>query len=378
MKKNQILINYGDSGSKMVKELLKQSKIEKELNKDDLIALKPNLINATESEKGATTDPEIVKGVIEYLLARDFNNLMIIEGSWVGAETETAFEVCGYQKLARDYDIPLYNLKEDNFIKKSYQGLEIEIAEKALKADYLINFPVLKGHCQTKITCALKNLKGCISDREKRKFHRQGLHQPIAYLNKLLKQDLIIIDGIYGDLDFEEGGNPVKMNRIIAAEDPVLADSYAAELLGYSTAEVEYIEIADQIGVGNKNLAEAEIIELNEERGSEISYSSRKITKLAKKIDSKNACSACYGSLIHALKRIEEKGKLSQIKDEIKIGQAYQGKKIDGVGIGNCCRGADDFVEGCPPSAREIVYILSYVSCYSEIFYYNQVRYKKI
>jgi uncharacterized protein (DUF362 family) len=355
MEKNQIFINYGDQGKVMVKELLQKLKIEAELQPDDLIALKPNLVNATKSEKGATTDPEIVKGVIEYLQARGFDNLMIIEGSWVGADTEKAFEVCGYQKLARDYEISLYNLKNDNFIKKSYQGLEIEIAEKALNADYLINLPVLKGHCQTNITCTLKNLKGCISDSEKRKFHRQGLHQPIAYLNKLLKQDLIIVDGIYGDLDFEEGGNPVKMNRIIAAQDPVLVDSYAAELLGYSTAEIEYIEIAAQIGVGSKDLSGAEIIELNQDRAAVIEYSSRKIKKLAAKVKAKDACSACYGSLIHALKRIERTGQLGKIAGMIKIGQGYQGEEISGIGIGSCCSRADGYVKGCPPSARAIL-----------------------
>jgi uncharacterized protein (DUF362 family) len=336
MEKNQIFINYGDQGKVMVKELLQKLKIEAELQPDDLIALKPNLVNATKSEKGATTDPEIVKGVIEYLQARGFDNLMIIEGSWVGADTEKAFEVCGYQKLARDYEISLYNLKNDNFIKKSYQGLEIEIAEKALNADYLINLPVLKGHCQTNITCALKNLKGCISDSEKRKFHRQGLHQPIAYLNKLLKQDLIIVDGIYGDLDFEEGGNPVKMNRIIAAQDPVLVDSYAAELLGYSTAEIEYIEIAAQIGVGSKDLSGAEIIELNQDRAAVIEYSSRKIKKLAAKVK-------------------ERTGQLGKIAGMIKIGQGYQGEEISGIGIGSCCSRADGYVKGCPPSARAIL-----------------------
>ncbi|MFP4371087.1 MAG: DUF362 domain-containing protein [Halanaerobium sp.] len=359
MQKNQLIINYGDQGKKMVKKLLREIELEAELNFSDLIAIKPNLINATQSDEGATTDPEIVKGVIEYLQARSFNNLMIIEGSWVGADTENAFEVCGYNQLAEEYDLPIYNLKEDNYIKKSYQGLEIEIAEKALEADYLINLPVLKGHCQTNITCALKNLKGCISDSEKRKFHRQGLHQPIAYLNKLLKQNLIIIDGIYGDLDFEEGGNPVKMNRIIAARDPVLADSYAASLLGYSSSEIEYIEIAAQIGVGRKELSEAEIIELNQDQAAEIDYSSRKIKKLAAKIKEKDACSACYAGLIHALKRIEKSGQLAKIEAEIKIGQGYQGEKIFGTGIGSCCSKAESFVKGCPPSAREILDFLA-------------------
>lgn len=343
----------------MVKELLQKIEVESELQKDDLIALKPNLINATKSDQGATTDPEIVRGVIEYLQQKGFNNLMIIEGSWVGASTENAFEVSGYQRLARDYDLELYNLKNDNFIKKSYSGLEIEIAEKALRADYLINFPVLKGHCQTNITCALKNLKGCISDQEKRKFHRQGLHQPIAYLNQLLKQNLIIVDGIYGDLDFEEGGNPVKMNRVIAAQDPVLVDSYAADLLGFSTAEVEYIEIAAQIGVGSRNLSQAEIIELNQDRAAAINYSSRKIKKLADRAEAEDACSACYGSLIHALKRIESAGQLDKIMEKIKIGQGYQGEEVSGIGIGSCCSGAESYVQGCPPSAREILDFLT-------------------
>ena len=133
MQKNQLMINYGDQAKKMVKELLKKIKIEDELESNDLIALKPNLINATKSDQGATTDPEIVKGIIEYLQAEGFNNLMIIEGSWVGADTDKAFEVCGYNKLARDYDLPLYNLKEDNFIKRNIRAWKLKQLKKHLK-----------------------------------------------------------------------------------------------------------------------------------------------------------------------------------------------------------------------------------------------------
>ena len=32
------------------------------------------------------------------------------------------------------------------------------------------------------MTCALKNLKGCLPDREKRRFHALGLTKPIAAL----------------------------------------------------------------------------------------------------------------------------------------------------------------------------------------------------
>lgn len=358
MDKNQIFIGYSNKANSIVKKLLSKISIENEFKKDSLIALKPNLINATKSKKGATTDPQLVRGVIEYLKEKGFNNLMIMEGSWAGADTEEAFKYCGYNKISKEYDIPLYNLQNDNYISKSYNGFNMEIAETALRADYIINIPVLKGHCQTKITCALKNLKGCISNQEKRRFHRKGLHKPIAYLNKILRQDLIIIDGIFGDLDFEEGGNPVQMNRVIIGKDPVLIDSYAALLLGYDSSEIGYIEIASQIGVGKKDLNQAKTIEINNDKVTNINYSSKKVNKLTAKVQAKEVCSACYGNLIHALKIINGDGKLDKIKEPIKIGQGYQDEKISGIGIGSCCNNININLKGCPPSTTEIINFL--------------------
>ena len=113
-------------------------------------------------------------------------------------------------------------------------------------------------------------MKGCIPDTEKRRFHTLGLHRPIAYLNKVLRQDLIIVDGIYGDLDFEEGGNPVQMNRIIVGKDPVLVDSYVAQLLGYEIDDIPYIGMAEKLGVGSTDLNRAAVMELNQPRGGEL------------------------------------------------------------------------------------------------------------
>lgn len=81
----------------------------------------------------------------------------------------------------------------------------MDICCRALDAGYLINLPVLKGHCQARMTCALKNCKGCLPDREKRRFHAEGLMEPIAALAAALRPALTIVDSICGDLDFEEG-----------------------------------------------------------------------------------------------------------------------------------------------------------------------------
>src|SRR5699024_4272061 len=114
---------------------------------------------------------------------------------------------------------------------------------------------------------------------------------------KIIKSNLIIVDGIMGDLNFEEGGNPVQMNRVIAGKDPVLIDAYVAELMGFDISEIPYIEIASQIGVGNGQIEAANINELNKDSlGSKIKFT-RKIEGLAKHVVEKDACSACYGSL---------------------------------------------------------------------------------
>jgi len=210
MNKDSLYIIYGDKAKYMVLKVLEDINIVKDIPaKDSKIGIKPNLVLAKPAESGATTSPELVEGLIEYLLSHGFKNITILEGSWVGDRTSRAFDVCGYTDISKKYNIPLVDLQKDKYTDYHVKGINLSLCNKIMELDYLINMPVLKGHCQTNITCALKNLKGCIPDKEKRRFHTMGLHKPIAYLNKALKQDLIIVDGLIGDLNFEEGGNPV-------------------------------------------------------------------------------------------------------------------------------------------------------------------------
>jgi len=352
---NRIHVIYGDNPEQMVTKLLEAIKPEDEIDKNALIGIKPNLVVAKPSSSGATTTPGIVAGLIEYLKSKGRENIVIMEGSWVGDRTKEAFKVCGYVDLSRKYNVPLIDLQKDTHTTYDINGLKINICDYVSKVEYLINIPVLKGHCQTNITCALKNMKGCIPDSEKRKFHTMGLHKPIAYLNKLIKQNLIIVDGLNGDLNFEEGGNPVQMNRIIAGKDPVLIDAYAANLMGFGVEEIPYITIAEDIGVGTADLSNADIIELNKDDGSRKLTPSRRVQQLSRYIMEDSACSACYGSLIYALERLNEKGLLNKLKDKLYIGQNFKNKKHTGIGIGSCTVGFEKCVKGCPPKARDIV-----------------------
>lgn len=358
MNHNDLTVIYGNTPKQMVKELLTTLKIEDDIDKNANIGIKPNLVVAKPSNSGATTSPELVSGVIEYLQAKGYKNITILEGSWVGDRTSSAFKVCGYEKISKTYNVPLIDLQKDKYKSYDTGDMKINVCDEVMKIDYLINMPVLKGHCQTNMTCALKNLKGCIPNTEKRRFHTMGLHKPIAYLNKIVKNNLIIVDGLMGDLNFEEGGNPVQMNRVIAGIDPVLVDSYVAELMGYDLSEVPYIQIAEQIGIGSSQVDQANINELNKDTLDGKIKFSRKIEKLAKHVEEKDACSACYGSLIHALERLSENGQLSRLHDTIHIGQGFKGKEISGIGVGICTKGCEKSLVGCPPKAKDILHFL--------------------
>ncbi|MDX9800471.1 MAG: DUF362 domain-containing protein [Spirochaetia bacterium] len=354
-KDNKIYVIYGNDPALMIKKILTEAKIEKQIKPGSLIGIKPNLVVPKPSSSGATTSPVIAGAVIQYLKEKGFDNIIILEGSWVGDSTKKAFKTCGFEELSKKYNVPLFDTKDDSFTVKTSGGMKMEICDRLFDVDFLINMPVIKGHCQTLVTGALKNMKGCITDKEKRHFHSLGLHDPIAHLNKIRCADFVVADGLCGDLDFEEGGNPVQMNRIVCGTDSVLTDAYISSLMGYRPEDVEYIVTAAEIGVGSLNLDEADIIELNKDRTIASAVSTGKVSKLAKHTIQKNACSACYANLIHALARLDEEGKLSHLKEKISIGQGFRWEKSDGTGIGSCTSSFEKYLPGCPPAPLDII-----------------------
>lgn len=352
----RIYINYGVNMIAMTRELMDAAEISKLLDSSMRVCVKPNLVVARKAEGGATTHPEIIEGIIQYLQGCEVKDIAITEGAWIGDSTKRAWDICGYSELARKYGVELIDTKSDRVIRKNTCGMELGLCESVLRADYLINVPVLKGHCQTKMTCCLKNLKGCIPDSEKRRYHTLGLHEPIAALSAAIRPDLHIVDSVCGDLSFEEGGNPIESNRIMLGFDPVLLDSFGAGLMGYVPDEIGYLRYARQYGVGKYAGANTEVIELNaEKRPKAHPPRSGEAKRFSALIDEDGACSACYAALIFALDKIGSRG----LDGKLHIGQGFKGKTADGIGIGNCAKGFSKCVEGCPPKAVDIVNQLS-------------------
>jgi uncharacterized protein (DUF362 family) len=355
----KIYVSYGKNYSDMVENLMKTADVASRIPRGAKVALKPNLVVAKKPDSGATTHTEILEGVIRYLRQNGIDDIKIIEGAWVGDSTARGFVTCGYDRLGAAYGVPLVDLKKDKTTDVTTPIGPIAVCNTALETDYLINLPVLKGHCQTVMTCALKNCKGCLPDREKRRFHTLGLVKPIAALASILRPPLTIVDSICGDLNFEEGGTPVQCDRIMLGFDPVEIDTYCCSLLGLSPDEVPYIRLAETFGAGSMAVTPQDIIVLNkpESAGNTGTRTEKLAGRLAAHVQQASACSACFANLVRALYRYREiTGK--SCTEQLFIGQEFKGRKKGGTGIGQCCSGAARYAAGCPPSADSILSML--------------------
>ena len=148
MDRNRISVIYGKDPFEMATKLMQDCDLASMIgNKSKKIAIKPNLITSTTADHGAVTHPEIVIAIIEYLQGHGFENIKIIESSWVGDNTKRAFSVNGYNQISAKYNVPLVDVKQDSYELVNVEGIKIEISKEALGTDFLINVPVLKGHC---------------------------------------------------------------------------------------------------------------------------------------------------------------------------------------------------------------------------------------
>ena len=354
IQKNEIWKIYGTNYKEMTVHLLEQTELAKLAgDRNAVIGIKPNLAVPSPAEYGGTTHPEVVAGIIEYLQEHGFRNIIMAEGSWIGDKTSEAIEYCGYRVLSEKYGVPFVDTQLERSHSADCAGMKLEITDVVDRIDFLINVPVLKGHCQTKMTCALKNLKGLLPNREKSRFHRLGLHRPIAHLQAGIRQDFIVVDHICGDLDFEEGGNPVIRNCVMAALDPVLADSYALELLHYTPGDVPYVKMAEELGIGSTDLSAARIITVGETGADTELPRMHKLLDISYAVTDVDSCSACYANLTGALWKLKEEGLLELLREPIGIGQGMEGKSGT-LGVGKCTAAFEYCIMGCPPSEEKI------------------------
>ncbi len=236
------------------------------LKKGDRVLIKPNLvISGPPSQKptGMVTSATLMEKLIPILKEHGCGEISIGEGSIIikelGTSTRSAMDWSGMSKLAERYSIKTIDFNRGPFKEFKVDGIKIRVARAPLETDFLINFPVLKTHAQTKVTLGTKNLKGCLSPASKKTFHKEHLEEFISFLGSKINVDLTIIDGLYGLQKGPMGKDIHPMNLIIAGKDMISVDMVGSAVMGIDPNEVKHLRILTDHRGQSLDLSDLEI-----------------------------------------------------------------------------------------------------------------------
>ncbi len=359
-----ITITYGTRIMKMVRDLMEKTGALDALRRDDTVVIKPNLVASRKNWVGVDTDPRVVEAMVVLLQDRGISRITVGDGAGMGNSATKAFSLCGYTKMAKRYGLELMDFEKDRFtdvpVPIAGPFRKLEIARTALECDFLISIPLMKAHFQTLMTCSLKNMKGVMSRSQKTAFHSRGLHASIVQLAAVISPDLIVVDGLHGNLTSETGRDPVAIGMMMAGQRPVEMDSLVADILGYAPRDIKHIAYAEDAGLGTTHLDEISVERLNRPAKEKRFAPPTHYTKrFACRIQAEGACCTCMGNLVFALERLSEQGLLSRDQRFV-VGQKtgkFAGNSGTTIAVGQCAANrveADIHIGDCPPTARTI------------------------
>ncbi len=242
-------IDYETSVSKAL-DLIKAAG---KLPQTGLIIIKPNLTNT--NPPPVTTNVKAVEAAYQYCKSHSNATIAIGEGCGDGTTIDT-FKANGYTTLAEKYGIRLIDFNEENPIvlkrKNALQLKQVYIPE-IVKDAFIISLPVLKDHCFTATTVAMKNMFGIApapyyrGSWNKSKLHSPSTHKSVVDICMYKKPDLCVVDASVALTGSHLSGKSKKLGLILASFDPVAVDAVGSELLGHEPKKIQYLTLANNM-----------------------------------------------------------------------------------------------------------------------------------
>jgi len=265
---------------------------------DDTVFVKPNFTYPFYKE-GITTNPALLRDLLELL--KDHASRVIVGESDGGNHSFTAdqaFKGHGMHEICKDTGAELINLSTipAETVEDTIQGKSVRVQLPHLllhDIDYFISVPVLKVHAMTTVTLSMKNLWGCYPDTM-RCLHHKNLSRKLALITRALNPRIVLIDGTYAlDGHGPMYGESVKADLLIAANNPVVADSLGTAVMGIPLSKVEHILIAEKEGLGTTALSQVAINEDWRKYGMQFNVNKTIIDRLSWILFNSEICAKC-------------------------------------------------------------------------------------
>jgi uncharacterized protein (DUF362 family) len=254
------------------KQALDQIHADDILSNYQRVLIKPNYVNGSHPSTGVTTEPRVVRGVVEYLLEHGWNSreFAVGEGGMATVDTMTSFRNSGLVDELNGLGVKLIDLNAEPHVDVNIEGgrslKSVKVARSFVDYDCILSVPKLKVHCWSLSTLSMKNMMGGILPKG---IMHDDLAQKIVDLNRVFGPELTVIDGILGCQRHELACDPINSDVIIAGEDFVATDAIGSFLMGLEPMDIPYLKLAKKAGLGENDI-------------SKIQYTGEQISKLRK------------------------------------------------------------------------------------------------
>jgi uncharacterized protein (DUF362 family) len=233
------------------------------------VLIKVNAAFARPPEDATTTNPELVAEAVRQFLAAGASKVTVFDHILQDLPDQTLEKNgIGPAAKAAGAEVVVYAVKKPG----ASRSVQIPgatalpsagILEEIFAADVIVNMPKVKHHSGAKLSMAMKNFIGVTSSMGR--FHDIDLQRAIAEINTVVKPALVISDATNILMDHGPGGPGTVSDpeQIVIATDPVAADSYCCAFFNRKPADMGYLTIGQQLGVGTTDFASLGVTEVS-------------------------------------------------------------------------------------------------------------------
>jgi uncharacterized protein (DUF362 family) len=246
-----------DPGTNVRRAVAALGGMESFVRPGEVVLIKPNIGWDRLPEQAADTDPHVVAELVRLCLAAGAKRVIVTDISC--NDPRRCFARSGIAAGAAAAGAEVLEPQRLRMVPAALPGLSagLEVIEEVVRADRVINVPVVKHHSLCKATLGMKNWFG-VMGRGRNRLH-QDINRALAELGATFRPTLTVVDATRVlAANGPVGGSLAdvrSVNAVAAGTDPVLCDAWGAAQLGLAPGSLPFIGEAERRGLGRADLA---------------------------------------------------------------------------------------------------------------------------